>query len=125
MFKHAAVIDDDPISILVCKTLLKKVNFAQEISRFENAETALTFFESNPDNIPEFIFLDVVMPEINGWQFLQIFKKSNSSNNCKVVMLTASLDESDILKAKNFPEVIEIISKPINKEFIESLIEKY
>jgi CheY-like chemotaxis protein len=118
MLNNVFIIDDDPISNLVSETVLRKNQFSENYHVFEDANKALEELDKLK---PELIFLDIVMPKMNGWQFLENFKNKSNLLNSKVVLLTASLKSEDEEKADKISEVIDIISKPLSKEFIEEL----
>jgi CheY-like chemotaxis protein len=118
MLNNVFIIDDDPISNLVSETVLRKNNFAENYHVFEDASQAL---ESLRDIKPEMVFLDIVMPNVDGWQFLEISKSKSNQDNFRVVLLTASLKSEDEEKAGKVSNVIDIISKPLSREFIEEL----
>jgi CheY-like chemotaxis protein len=64
---------------------------------------------------PEIIFLDINMPEMNGWDFLEALQElpSHLSNKCRIVMLSSSIDTADIRKARTYAMVEDFISKPL------------
>ncbi len=126
MIKRAVIIDDDPISILVCETILKKYGFAEEILTFDSAQKGLTFLEDvykNGDVVPEYIFLDVVMPMTDGWGFLEAYKNlgKESERPDHIVMLSATFDPDDKSRADGYSQVAAFLSKPITHEALDAL----
>ncbi|TDP59270.1 response regulator [Flavobacterium dankookense] len=132
MIKKVFCVDDDPITLMLCKKVIEKVEFAQEIDVAQNGEEALLYFDNlievfknNTNTIyPELIFLDLNMPIMNGWEFLDsYFKKKYNETfiNSKFIVLSSTIDPSDVEKSKNYPMVIGFLSKPITKEILESL----
>lgn len=73
------------------------------------------------------IFLDINMPGMNGWEFLEEYKKldNNLRERIKIIMLTTSLDPNDREKAKTIPEVNEFRSKPLTKGMLMEICESY
>lgn len=123
MHNLAIIIDDDPISILVCETMLKKTEFAREVRSFKHAEEGLQYLDAHfkdGGTLPDFIFLDVVMPIMDGWQFLDAYGKLESlpDDRPHVLMLSAAFDPEDRSRAAESPMVIDFISKPITKEIL-------
>jgi len=121
------IIDDDPISILVCETLLKKTGFAREVLSFNQAEKALSHLDSHFRNggaLPNYLFLDVVMPVMDGWQFLEAYSTLPSlpEHRPHILMLSAAFDPEDRQKAAESPIVIDFISKPITKEILHKFL---
>lgn len=120
MLKSVFIIDDDPISNLVSETILKKVGFAEKYHTFENPKAALEKLDSLA---PDLVFLDLWMPVLDGWSFLA--KCKDLEKGFKIILLTATINPEDQTKAKSHPEVIDIISKPLSKEYIEELKAKF
>lgn len=126
MYKLAIIIDDDPISILVCETLLRKINFVENIKSFQNGDEGLAFLEKlimSGDNLPEMIFLDVQMPVMNGWEFLEAYGGlgGDLAQNPHIVMLSAAFDPEDTIRAEKNPLVLKFLAKPITSEALENL----
>lgn len=128
MLNKVFCIDDDPITLMLCKKAMQKVDFAHEIITLQSGEEAIAFFESNinsPDNssIPELIFLDLNMPLMSGWEFLDIYLKQgyNSIFKTNIIVLSSTIDPKDIEKSKSYPMVVNFLSKPISKEILQDL----
>nr|WP_315258564.1 response regulator [uncultured Flavobacterium sp.] len=121
-------IDDDPITLMLFKKVVQKASFAKEITNAMNGEEAITFINSitNEDKKPKLIFLDLNMPIMGGWEFLDLFNNSNyyHLDNTKVIILTSTIDPEDIKKSKTYPNVIEFLSKPITVEMLNYLNSK-
>jgi len=123
-------IDDDPITLMLIKKVVQKVSFSKEIINAQNGEEALDILNEfkNINNKapivkPQLIFLDLNMPVMGGWEFLDFFNTSNYSdlNNIKVIVLTSTIDPTDIEKSKTYPNVIDFQSKPITIEMLEHI----
>lgn len=126
MHKLVVIIDDDPISILVCETMIKKANFTEKIKTFNDAKDALAFFDrhyTDGKEMPDFIFLDIQMPEISGWDFMDAYGQFSHIpvRTPHVVMLSATFDPDDQQKATQNNLIISFISKPITKEALLNL----
>ncbi|AKP49702.1 response regulator [Cyclobacterium amurskyense] len=109
------LIDDDPVSIFVTEKLISK-NILEpfKVFSFNNATDAL----KDINNIrPDYLFLDINMPEINGWDFLEMFKPVKK--NPEIYILSSSIDETDISKAKQYDEVKNYLTKPLIKQYIK------
>lgn len=118
------LIDDVDLDNFVSKTILKAYHFSENIYVYNNAQDALNFLKQikgNPNIIfPEVIFIDVNMPVIDGFQFIQNVQKELKPEldryNTKLVMLTSSVFNSDRQKAKeSFNETIFLV-KPLTEE---------
>lgn len=118
-------IDDDPITLMLFKKVVQRASFAKEIIYAYNGQEAIAFIDNikNEDTKPQLLFLDLNMPVMGGWEFLDLFNNSNYylSNNTKVIILTSTIDPEDIKKSKSYPNVIEFLSKPITVEMLHYL----
>ncbi|MFT2010928.1 response regulator [Pontibacter sp. 13R65] len=118
------IIDDDPISSFLTETVLSMEEFSQNIVTFSSAEESLNFLSEDMEaNVPEVIFLDLNMPTMNGWQFLQALSphENTISKNCSIFILTSSIDSSEQKLAQEHTVVKGFISKPITEEHIHSI----
>ena len=91
---------------------------------------ALEYLKSNEnrkDSHPELIFLDINMPYMNGWDFLQEYSQLDKEIQSKalIIMLSTSENPEDKIKAKAWSFVYDYITKPLTKEKLEDIIEKY
>jgi CheY-like chemotaxis protein len=131
MFDQILCVDDDSITLMLCKKVISKSQFSNEIITAQNGEEALSYFNmlkydntSNPPKkSPDLIFLDLNMPVMGGWEFLDHFNSSNYSefNTTKVIILSSTIDPQDIEKAKTYSIVMDFLSKPITPSMIEYL----
>ncbi|WP_304198481.1 response regulator [Flavobacterium alvei] len=131
MLNKILCIDDDQITLMLCKMVIAKASFSNEIATAKNGEDALNFFDilkTSDKNIikPELIFLDLNMPIMNGWEFLEAFntEKYAEFHNTKIIILSSTIDPGDLEKSKKFPLVIDFLPKPISKEMLEYLKDK-
>jgi len=127
MLETILCIDDDPITLMLCKMVITKASFSNEIATAKNGEEALKYFDNlktNPSiNKPQLIFLDLNMPVMNGWEFLESFITVEYSDyhDTKIIILSSTIDPQDLEKSKKYPMVIDFLSKPISKEMLEFL----
>jgi CheY-like chemotaxis protein len=126
-YKNIFLIDDDPITNIISTKIIKK-SFAFNVTAFTNAAEALErlkeWSSTEGAEFPEIIFLDINMPHMDGWEFLEEFQKlpSRLLEKCGVVMLTSSIDINDIEKSKLYTSVREFISKPLTPDKLRFLI---
>ncbi|PIF30290.1 CheY-like chemotaxis protein [Flavobacterium sp. 9] len=126
-FKKILVIDDNPTDRYIAKRMAEKYHFAEEIILQESAIEALEYIrslEDTPNLLPQFIFLDINMPGMNGYEFLEEYKKLSEivRTKCIILMITTSIHPDDFLRADNNPFVFRFLNKPLDREkfrFIE------
>lgn len=127
MLDRILCVDDDPITLMLYKMVITKAEFSKTIDTASNGEEALGYFkrkQENEDNeLPQLIFLDLNMPVMGGWEFLDLFSilKADEYINIKVIVLSSTIDPQDIEKAKSYANVIGFRSKPISKEMLDEL----
>ncbi|HQE33365.1 MAG TPA: response regulator [Flavobacterium alvei] len=131
MLNKILCIDDDQITLMLCKMVIAKATFSNEIATAKNGEDALNFFDTlkTSDKTitkPELIFLDLNMPIMSGWEFLDAFntEKYAEFHNTKIIILSSTIDPGDLEKSKKYPLVIDFLPKPISKEMLEYLKDK-
>ena len=115
------LIDDSEIDNLVNKHILSKSDIADEIQIFSLAQDALDFFtNSDENNYPQLILLDINMPIMNGFVFLQEYSKllGDRTSKIHVFMLTSSVDPNDIRKSEDYSFVKGFISTPLSLEHL-------
>ncbi len=130
---HFLVIDDDPLNNKLCELVItsRKVNNGPiSFSSFTDPESALKNIKENfakPDANLTVLLLDINMPVINGWQFLEYFDEFDEQvKSCfKIYMLSSSVDHRDIERANSNADVIDFISKPLGVDKVQELIKLY
>ena len=110
------LVDDQHISNFIMKKVISTLAIDCEVIAFEKPKIALSALSEIK---PHLIFLDLNMPLINGWQFLE---QMQDHHDIKVVILTSSIDPIDEEKSKEFPQVISYETKPPSKEKIKAII---
>lgn len=125
--KIACIIDDDPIFVLGTKRLFEINEFAKEIRVYKNGEEALSALKEtlrNGMDLPCIIFLDINMPVMDGWEFLDAFGELEGSRNSVIYMLSSSVDPSDADRARSYSLVRDYLTKPLNQEKLDDLNKK-
>ena len=119
------LIDDDNVLNYLNAELSRKEHPTSVIRVFENAENAIDALKDIVlnDNIdfPNIIFIDINMPNMDAWDFLELFHQfpAKSIANCKIVIQSSSSDPIDIIKSKKYASVLCIVSKPITPAILQ------
>ena len=123
-FKKILVIDDDPIFCFILQKLLSKHDL-NAYRTFHLATDAFTFLTSMDAPQEEYlIFLDINMPVMNGWEFLNLIQKTNGINSIQVAVITSSIDPADQEKARSYSCVIDLIKKPVDSMHLKHIFEQ-
>lgn len=116
--KNIIIVEDDPISRLLIKTLVNKNYEVDQCNTFVNGLEAMnnikTILETN-GQLPDIILLDINMPVMDGWQFLEEIIHLEKAKYIPIVMLTSSIDGEDEAKSKTYNNVKGYYYKPLNK----------
>jgi CheY-like chemotaxis protein len=123
--KTLGIVDDDTIYTFLVKKTIEQTNLVNTIKVFENGLDAIEFLKKNADNydaLPEIILLDLSMPVMDGWEFLEEYSLLSPKLGRKITIyiISSSISPFDIAKAKSISFVTDFIIKPVSKEkFIE------
>ena len=123
------LVDDDGGTNFINKLILEKSSFANRIETVLNGKEAIDFIKNNR-NIDKpkeqeveqiLIFLDINMPVMDGWCFLESFRElsNEQKKNITIIMLSASLNPADRLKANNYSEISGFYSKPLSVDTLK------
>jgi len=126
MIKHILLIDDNEIDSYITRQLLTKHNIAETISMMLSAPDALEYLDGlvkSQQPFPDVIFLDIRMPEMDGFGFLDNYHgyPEGHKSSCSIIMLTSSQNSDDITRAKANSYVKEYLQKPITKDAVSKL----
>ncbi|WP_256003799.1 MULTISPECIES: response regulator [Pedobacter] len=122
---HLLAIDDDDINIFIIKKILEKTGFEVSFSSSSNGQEAFDYLSgliSSGSTFPQLILVDINMPVLNGWDFLSAYEKLDAPKNVHIYMLSSSVYENDIEKAKSFRTVKGFISKPLSIDRLSELL---
>jgi len=125
--KLGCIIDDDNTYINLMSTLIKLKKLSEKLLIFNNGQEAINYFQEAiergaVDELPQLIFLDLNMPVMNGWQFLEQFDEKQC-NNCSLYVVSSSINPNDIDRAKRYPTVTDYITKPMDVSTLEQVFQ--
>ena len=129
------LVDDDFATNFINKKIIQKANITEHIQVALNGKEAIDYlckqgkFESGANEFPQpqLILLDINMPVMDGWEFIEAYKNLNLENkeNIAIVMLSSSFNPSDKAKAESIEEITAFRQKPMSREALLEIIEKF
>lgn len=123
------IIDDDLVSQFASRYAVEQSAVKSQIYMYDGALEALEFLNGlleNEEDFPDFILLDLVMPNMNGWEFIENFEKINNNKfKTKIYILSAFTNSVDREKAKNHPHIAGHFDKPISKVYAKSILQSF
>jgi CheY-like chemotaxis protein len=118
------LIDDDNIQHFIAKATLKKLGQELNLLSYLEASDALTYLATlSSEDLPTFILLDLNMPNMDGWEFLDHYK--NLPHRTDIIIVTSSIDVNDINKSKEYTDVKQFVSKPLDAEKLNTILNFY
>jgi CheY-like chemotaxis protein len=126
-FKDFIIIDDDIINNKLCRKIIEKVYPEAQITDFTSAKDGLDFIIEKytaPGDEKVILLLDISMPIMNAWEFLEVFDTLNQDikNRIKVHILSSSINKNDMMRAQNNSNVEYYLIKPLTKESIKLIV---
>jgi CheY-like chemotaxis protein len=124
MVETTVLIDDSEIDLFIQRRFLEVYQFSNQLISYKSAEEALAWLtDSNGELPPDIIFLDLNMPNVDGFEFLERFKSLPEKVRAKsrIVVLTSSNSQKDKDQAIAHKNVIQFVTKPIKQSDIEEL----
>jgi CheY-like chemotaxis protein len=124
------LIDDDEPTNFLNQIIIGSSGCAKQIKSVQSGEEALTYLAGTDVNdsisCPELIFLDINMPAMNGWEFLEKYRslKNELKEKVMIVMLTTSLFPEDVALANEIPEISAFENKPLTEEKLHALLKR-
>ncbi len=115
-------VDDDKMVLFIHEKMMGHAEFSSHPKSFLNGYETLDYISEYKNEDTKFlIFLDVNMPNLDGWQFMDELKTLGLTKYCYVLVVTSSIDLSDKEKSDTYPVVIDFVEKPINIEKLKEL----
>lgn len=134
MINKALVVNDDIISLMVACKMISKAEFARETVTAHDGREALSYLDdcllknrNTPAELPEFIFLDLHMPVMNGWDFLNEFseKYADLLPGIKVVIISSYVSDEELVRLRQYGIVLDCIPAPMNLGKLSEVKEKF
>ncbi|WP_179348096.1 response regulator [Winogradskyella pacifica] len=122
----ACIIDDDPIFVFGAKRMMELSDFCDSFMVFKNGQEALNSLKPimiAGENVPDIILLDINMPIMDGWQFLDEFVKIESHKLLTIYIVSSSIDPVDINRAKRYKTISNYIIKPISTDTLKEILQ--
>lgn len=125
--KNVLVVDDDDDYNFITEDIFQDTDMECHLVFKLWAQEALNYLEANPTNFPDLILLDINMPIMNGWEFLEVYESRNYhiTQPTIIVMHSSSVYQDDKDKAKTYAKVVEFVDKPISVKNIYRIRDAY
>ena len=119
------LVDDEEASNFLNQVIIRQSKLASSVIAYEESPIALNKLKEiiGKGDPPELVFLDINMPQMNGWEFIEEFEKiAGNDTPTKIIMLTSSINPKDEERASTLPHVAEFRSKPLTAEMLMEII---
>ncbi|WP_394774832.1 response regulator [Flavobacterium sp.] len=125
-FDRVLLIDDNDIDNFINERMITTNFFSNKVIVKNSGESALNYLRENSGedaNLPQIIFLDLNMPIMDGFAFLNEYEKlpDTVKKNCKVIVLSSSISPEDINRASTNPLVVKYVNKPLNEKYLAAI----
>jgi CheY-like chemotaxis protein len=128
-YETIMIIDDNSIDLYIGSRVIMKHHFAKNVLQYSSAKLALEYLEKNQNKsnlLPDVIFVDIYMPEMSGFEFIESYNQFSNKlkNKCSLYVISSTNNEKDIGEIHSNKNIKSFKEKPITKEFLEELNKK-
>jgi CheY-like chemotaxis protein len=123
-YRKVMLIDDEYISNLISAKMMEAAGYTGQVESYTSAEEALKQLSTASDEAaaPDVIFLDIRMPAMNGFEFLEAYEQLPSQQKrSRIYMLSSSDNPQDVERAKSYPSVVAFVSKPLSVAYLQDM----
>lgn len=125
-FDRVLLIDDNDIDNFINERMITTNHFGKQVVVKNSGEAALNFLkqhENDAETLPQVIFLDLNMPVMDGFAFLEEYDKMPDlvKKSCRVIVLSSSISPEDINRASTNPHVVKYVNKPLSEKYLEAI----
>jgi CheY-like chemotaxis protein len=122
------LIDDDPIYVFLIRKIIESVDSSLEISEFPDGELAINYLAkvgADPGQLPDIIFLDLSMPVLDGWEFLEEFHglRPKLLKRIALYIVSSSISPEDLERSRRDPMVVDFLIKPLERDTVADVIQ--
>lgn len=121
MTPQVLIVDDDAGVLFLHELMVLESGLSDNIKTFSRAEPALSYLNSSSDQQPFLVFLDINMPGMNGWDFMDRISNENSYQHVSVIIVTSSVNRSDKIKSETYSRIIGFVEKPLSLDVCDRL----
>ena len=125
--KKIMLIDDDPVFVFLVTKMLETISGTVKIDTFADGQLAMSHISAcnnRADLLPDIIFLDLNMPVMDGWGFLELYTEMQADfkKNILLYILSSTVTPGDIVRASGYPAVIDFLIKPLERAKAQEII---
>lgn len=117
------LVDDDKIALMISERFILKSGMSADIQKFLNGKEALEHINQHNCAKHCLVFLDINMPVMNGWEFLESISGDDKLKELNIVILTSSVDVADVQRSRQYSQVVKYIEKPVSVSTFQQLRE--
>ncbi len=117
------LIDDDAMTNRIQTEMIHAADFAGEVAVCPDGHDAIEYLDRSEEGgtFPDVIFLDINMPHMDGWTFLESYRERAYGKQPIIFLQSATLRDEDRERAEKFPEIKQVVKKPVNLSVLDEL----